>query len=199
MKSFKKILIANRGEIAIRIMRAANEMGKRTVAIYAEEDKLGLHRFKADEAYRIGKGMGPVAAYLSIPEIIRVAKMCGADAIHPGYGLLSENPDFVDACEEADIKFIGPKAETMRKLGDKASARRVAMEAGVPVVPATDVLPDDMNKVRQMAEEVGYPFMLKASWGGGGRGMRPIMNASELEEKVLEGRREAEAAFGNGE
>ena len=199
MKSFKKILIANRGEIAIRIMRAANEMGKRTVAIYAEEDKLGLHRFKADEAYRIGKGMGPVAAYLSIPEIIRVAKMCGADAIHPGYGLLSENPDFVDACEEADIKFIGPKAETMRKLGDKASARRVAIEAGVPVVPATDVLPDDMNKVRQMAEEVGYPFMLKASWGGGGRGMRPIMNASELEEKVLEGRREAEAAFGNGE
>jgi len=116
MKSFKKILIANRGEIAIRIMRAANEMGKRTVAIYAEEDKLGLHRFKADEAYRIGKGMGPVAAYLSIPEIIRVAKMCGADAIHPGYGLLSENPDFVDACEEAGIKFIGPKAETMRKL-----------------------------------------------------------------------------------
>ncbi|MBT6894503.1 MAG: pyruvate carboxylase, partial [Rhodobacterales bacterium] len=115
MKSFKKILIANRGEIAIRIMRAANEMGKRTVAIYAEEDKLGLHRFKADEAYRIGKGMGPVAAYLSIPEIIRVAKMCGADAIHPGYGLLSENPDFVDACEEAGIKFIGPKAETMRK------------------------------------------------------------------------------------
>ena len=199
MKSFKKILIANRGEIAIRIMRAANEMGKRTVAIYAEEDKLGLHRFKADEAYRIGKGMGPVAAYLSIPEIIRVAKMCGADAIHPGYGLLSENPDFVDACEEAGIKFIGPKAETMRKLGDKASARRVAMEAGVPVVPATDVLPDDMNKVRQMAEEVGYPFMLKASWGGGGRGMRPIMDASELEEKVLEGRREAEAAFGNGE
>ena len=199
MKSFKKILIANRGEIAIRIMRAANEMGKRTVAIYAEEDKLGLHRFKADEAYRIGKGMGPVAAYLSISEIIRVAKMCGADAIHPGYGLLSENPDFVDACEEAGIKFIGPKAETMRKLGDKASARRVAMEAGVPVVPATDVLPDDMSKVRQMAEEVGYPFMLKASWGGGGRGMRPIMDASELEEKVLEGRREAEAAFGNGE
>ncbi|MDC1489461.1 pyruvate carboxylase, partial [Amylibacter sp.] len=199
MKSFKKILIANRGEIAIRIMRAANEMGKRTVAIYAEEDKLGLHRFKADEAYRIGKGMGPVAAYLSISEIIRVAKMCGADAIHPGYGLLSENPDFVDACEEAGIKFIGPKAETMRKLGDKASARHVAMEAGVPVVPATDVLPDDMSKVRQMAEEVGYPFMLKASWGGGGRGMRPIMDASELEEKVLEGRREAEAAFGNGE
>jgi pyruvate carboxylase len=199
MTSFNKILIANRGEIAIRIMRAANEMGKKTVAIYAEEDKLGLHRFKADEAYRIGEGMGPVAAYLSISEIIRVAKMSGADAIHPGYGLLSENPDFVDACEEAGIKFIGPKAKTMRQLGDKASARRVAMEAGVPVVPATEVLPDDMNEVRKMAAEVGYPFMLKASWGGGGRGMRPIMNEAELEEKVLEGRREAEAAFGNGE
>ncbi len=112
MPDFKKILIANRGEIAIRVMRAANEMGKRTVAVYAEEDKLGLHRFKADEAYRIGEGMGPVAAYLSIDEIIRVAKECGADAIHPGYGLLSENPDFVDACARNGITFIGPKAET---------------------------------------------------------------------------------------
>lgn len=199
MKNFSKILIANRGEIAIRIMRAANEMGKRTVAVYAEEDKLGLHRFKADEAYKIGEGLGPVAAYLSIEDIIRVAKMCGADAIHPGYGLLSENPDFVDACTEAGITFIGPKAKTMRQLGDKASARRVAIEAGVPVVPATDVLPDDMDEVHRMAAKVGYPFMLKASWGGGGRGMRPIMSPDELEEKVLEGRREAEAAFGNGE
>ncbi|TPE53860.1 pyruvate carboxylase [Amaricoccus solimangrovi] len=199
MKNFNKILIANRGEIAIRVMRAANEMGKKTVAVFAEEDKLGLHRFKADEAYRIGEGLGPVAAYLSIPEIIRVAKMSGADAIHPGYGLLSENPDLVDACVEAGITFIGPKAATMRMLGDKASARKVAMAAGVPVVPATEVLPDDMEEVRRMAEEVGYPFMLKASWGGGGRGMRPIMAADELEEKVLEGRREAQNAFGNGE
>ncbi|MFO1106838.1 MAG: pyruvate carboxylase [Amaricoccus sp.] len=199
MKSFQKVLVANRGEIAIRVMRAANEMGKRTVAVFAEEDKLSLHRFKADEAYRIGEGLGPVAAYLSIPEIIRVAKMCGADAIHPGYGLLSENPDFVDACTEAGITFIGPKAETMRKLGDKASARKVAIAAGVPVIPATEVLPDDMAEVRRMAEAVGYPFMLKASWGGGGRGMRPIMGPDELEDKVLEGRREAQAAFGNGE
>ena len=130
MPTFEKILIANRGEIAIRVMRAANEMGKRTVAVFAEEDKLCLHRFKADEAYRIGEGLGPVAAYLSIPEIIRVAKMCGADAIHPGYGLLSENPDFVDACDAAGIAFIGPTAETMRMLGDKASARRVAIAAG---------------------------------------------------------------------
>lgn len=199
MPEIKKILVANRGEIAIRIMRAANELGKKTVAVYAEEDRLGLHRFKSDEAYLIGKGMGPIKAYLSIEEIIRVAKECGADAIHPGYGLLSENPDFVDACEEAGIIFIGPKAETMRMLGDKASARNVAVDAGVPVVPATDVLPDDMDKVREMAAKVGYPFMLKASWGGGGRGMRQIYNEAELESKVLEGRREAEAAFGNGE
>jgi len=199
MTEFNKILIANRGEIAIRVMRAANEMGKRTVAVYAEEDKLGLHRFKADEAYRIGEGLGPVAAYLSIDEIIRVAKECGADAIHPGYGLLSENPDFVDACARNGITFIGPKAETMRALGDKASARRVAIEAGVPVIPATEVLGDDMDAIRKEAAEVGYPLMLKASWGGGGRGMRPIHSEDELEEKVLEGRREAEAAFGNGE
>ena len=199
MTEFNKILIANRGEIAIRVMRAANEMGKRTVAVYAEEDKLGLHRFKADEAYRIGEGLGPVAAYLSIDEIIRVAKECGADAIHPGYGLLSENPDFVDACARNGITFIGPKAETMRALGDKASARRVAVEAGVPVIPATEVLGDDMDAIRTEAAEVGYPLMLKASWGGGGRGMRPIHSEDELEEKVLEGRREAEAAFGNGE
>ena len=199
MPEFQKILIANRGEIAIRVMRAANEMGKKTVAVFAEEDKLSLHRFKADEAYRIGKGMGPVAAYLSIDEIIRVARECGADAIHPGYGLLSENPDFVEACAAHNITFIGPKAETMRALGDKASARQVAIAAGVPVIPATDVLGDDMDAIRKEAAETGYPLMLKASWGGGGRGMRPIFGPEELEEKVLEGRREAEAAFGNGE
>ena len=199
MSEFKKILIANRGEIAIRVMRAANEMGKRTVAVFAEEDKLGLHRFKADEAYRIGAGLGPVAAYLSIDEIIRVARESGADAIHPGYGLLSENPDLVDACVANGITFIGPKAETMRALGDKASARRVAIAAGVPVIPATEVLGDDMDAIRAEAAEIGYPLMLKASWGGGGRGMRPINGPDELEEKVLEGRREAEAAFGNGE
>ena len=199
MAEFKKILVANRGEIAIRVMRAANEMGKKTVAVFAEEDKLGLHRFKADEAYRIGEGLGPVAAYLSIPEIIRVAKMAGADAIHPGYGLLSENPEFVDACDKAGITFIGPKARTMRELGDKASARKVAIAAGVPVIPATEVLGDDMDAIRKQAAEIGYPLMLKASWGGGGRGMRPILSEKELAEKVREGRREAEAAFGNGE
>jgi pyruvate carboxylase len=199
MAGFRKILVANRGEIAIRVMRAANELGKKTVAVYAEEDKLSLHRFKADEAYRIGEGLGPVAAYLSIPEIIRVAKMSGADAIHPGYGLLSENPDFVEAVTAAGLTFIGPRADTMRALGDKASARRVAIKAGVPVIPATEVLGDDMAEVRQMADAVGYPLMLKASWGGGGRGMRPINGPDELADKVREGRRESEAAFGNGE
>ena len=199
MTEFKKILIANRGEIAIRVMRAANEMGKKTVAVYAEEDKLSLHRFKADEAYLIGEGLSPVGAYLSIPEIIRVARAAGADAIHPGYGLLSENPDFVDACVAAGITFIGPKADTMRALGDKASARRVAMAAGVPVIPATEVLGDDFDAIKIEAAAVGYPLMLKASWGGGGRGMRPINNPEELADKVREGRREAEAAFGNGE
>ncbi|AOZ70122.1 pyruvate carboxylase [Rhodobacter xanthinilyticus] len=196
---FRKILIANRGEIAIRVMRAANELGKKTVAVYAEEDKLSLHRFKADEAYRIGEGLSPVGAYLSIPEIIRVAKECGADAIHPGYGLLSENPDFVEACDAAGITFIGPRAETMRALGDKASARHVAIKAGVPVIPATEVLGDDWDAIKAEAGEIGYPLMLKASWGGGGRGMRPINGPEELIEKVREGRREAEAAFGNGE
>ncbi|MEM7498275.1 MAG: pyruvate carboxylase [Pseudomonadota bacterium] len=202
MAAFKKILVANRGEIAIRVMRAANELGKRTVAIYAEEDKLALHRFKADEAYRVGAGKGPVAAYLDIEDIIHIARQCGADAIHPGYGFLSENPDFVDACWNAGIAFIGPKAETMRMLGDKASARNAAVAAGVPVIPASPVLPEpegNMEKIRDYAEEVGYPMMLKASWGGGGRGMRPITEPGELEDKVTSGRREAEAAFGNGE
>jgi len=197
--NFRKILIANRGEIAIRVMRAANEMGKKTVAVYAEQDKLSLHRFKADEAYRIGEGLGPVAAYLSIDEIIRVAKKAGADAIHPGYGLLSENPDFVGACDANGIIFVGPKAGTMRALGDKASARRIAIEAGVPVIPATEVLGDDMQSIKAEAAQIGYPLMLKASWGGGGRGMRAIYAEEELEDKILEGRREAETAFGNGE
>ena len=197
MAEFNKVLVANRGEIAVRIMRAANELGKRTVAVFAEEDKFSLHRFKSDEAYRIGRGLGPVEAYLSIPELLRVASQCGADAIHPGYGLLSENPEFVDACVDAGFVFIGPESRTMRSLGDKASARRVAIEAGVPVVPATDLLPGDFDAVRQMAGELGYPLMLKAVWGGGGRGMRRINSAEGLEDVVKEGRSEAKAAFGN--
>jgi pyruvate carboxylase len=199
MAEFEKILVANRGEIAIRVMRAANELGKKTVAVYAQEDKLSLHRFKADEAYQIGEGLSPVGAYLSIDEMIRVAKEAGADAIHPGYGLLSENPDFVETCTAKGIAFIGPNAKTMRAVGDKASARRVAISAGVPVIPATDVLGDDFDAIKVAAADIGYPLMLKASWGGGGRGMRPIYSEAELADKVREGRREAESAFGNGE
>ncbi len=203
--AIKKILVANRSEIAIRVFRAANELGLKTVAIWAEEDKLALHRFKADEAYQIGSGphlskaMGPIESYLSIEEVIRIAKLSGADAIHPGYGLLSESPEFVDACEEAGITFIGPKAETMRSLGNKVAARNLALDAGVPVVPATAPLPEDIDTIKKMADEIGYPIMLKASWGGGGRGMRTIRSAEDLENEALEARREARAAFGKDE
>ncbi|WP_417518587.1 pyruvate carboxylase [Minwuia sp.] len=198
-RKITKILIANRSEIAIRVMRAANEMGIRTVAVYAAEDKLALHRFKADESYLIGEGLGPVGAYLSIEEMIRVAKLAGADAVHPGYGLLSENPDFAEACAANGITFIGPPPEIMRSLGNKVAAREAAIAAGTPVVPATGPLPTDMAEVARMAAEVGYPVMLKASWGGGGRGMREIETEDQLEEEVNAGRREAGNAFGNDE
>ena len=188
--AIRKILVANRSEIAIRVFRAANELGLKTVAIWAEEDKYSLHRFKADESYQIGRGphldrdLGPIEAYLSIDEVIRVARLSGADAIHPGYGLLSESPEFAEACAANGIVFIGPKPETMRRLGNKVAARDLAVEIGVPVVPATPPLPDDMDRVRAMAEEVGFPVMLKASWGGGGRGMRVIRSAEDLEREV---------------
>ena len=203
--SISKILVANRSEIAIRVFRAANELGIKTVAIWAEEDKLALHRFKADESYQVGRGphlqrdLGPIESYLSIDEVIRVAKASGADAIHPGYGLLSESPEFVDACNAAGITFIGPKADTMRRLGNKVAARNLAIEVGVPVVPATEPLPDDMEKVKTMAADVGYPVMLKASWGGGGRGMRVIRAEADLAREVTEAKREAMAAFGKDE
>jgi len=203
--AIKKLLVANRSEIAIRVLRAANELGMTTVAIWAEEDKLSLHRFKADESYQVGRGghldkdLGPIESYLSIDEVIRVAKQSGADAIHPGYGLLSESPEFVDACDEAGIIFIGPTAGTMRALGNKVSARNIAVDAGVPVVPATGPLPDDMDEVRKLAAEIGFPVMLKASWGGGGRGMRAIRAEEDVEREVTEAKREAKAAFGKDE
>ena len=200
-----KILVANRSEIAIRVFRAANELGIKTVAIWAEEDKYSLHRFKADESYQVGRGphlpadMGPIESYLSISEVIRVAKLSGADAIHPGYGLLSESPEFAEACADNGITFIGPKPDTMRRLGNKVAARNLAIDIGVPVVPATEPLPDDMAAVRSMADTIGYPVMLKASWGGGGRGMRAIRSADDLAREVTEAKREAKAAFGKDE
>ncbi|MBB3976988.1 pyruvate carboxylase [Rhizobium azooxidifex] len=200
-----KILVANRSEIAIRVFRAANELGLKTVAIWAEEDKLALHRFKADESYQVGRGphlardLGPIESYLSIDEVIRVAKLSGADAIHPGYGLLSESPEFAEACAVAGITFIGPRPDTMRQLGNKVAARNLAISIGVPVVPATDPLPDDVAEVAKMAEQIGYPVMLKASWGGGGRGMRAIRDPKDLAREVTEAKREAKAAFGKDE
>lgn len=199
MKQINKILVANRGEIAIRVMRAAAEMGIRTVAIYAEEDKFALHRFKSDEAYRVGAGKKPIAAYLDIEDIIRIALEAGVDAIHPGYGFLSENPEFAEACNQAGIRFIGPKPQVMRQLGNKVMARNVAIIAGVPVIPATKALPEGLEDCQRLAAEVGYPLMLKASWGGGGRGMRVVEQESELEEAILVARREARSAFGNDE
>ena len=195
----RKILVANRSEIAIRVFRAANELGLETVAVFAEEDKLALHRFKADEAYQIGKGLGPIAAYLSIPEIIRVAREAGVDAIHPGYGLLSENPEFAAACADAGIVFVGPSPDTMRMLGDKISARNLATSVEVPVMPASDPLSEDIAAAKKSAAEIGYPVMLKASWGGGGRGMRVIADDEALERDLPQAKREAMAAFGRDE
>ena len=170
MKKIRKLLVANRSEIAIRVLRAANELGIRTIAVFAEEDKLALHRFKADEAYQIGKGahlaaqMGPIEAYLSIDEILRVATHANADAIHPGYGFLSESPEFADACAKAGVTFIGPSPQIMRALGNKIAARKLAVDAGIPVMPATDPLPDNPQTWKKLANEIGYPLMLKASW-----------------------------------
>ncbi|MGR4001446.1 MAG: pyruvate carboxylase [Alphaproteobacteria bacterium] len=197
---FGALLIANRSEIAIRIQRAASELGIRTVAIYANEDKLSLHRFKADEAYLIGRGLGALEAYLSIDEILEVARRSGADAVHPGYGLLSERPDFAEAVLAAGMTFIGPSPRVMRLLGDKVAARGAAIAAGVGVIEASGVLAEDISEadLRRQAEALGYPLMLKASWGGGGRGMRRIDGTDELAAKVLAGRREAAAAFGDG-
>ena len=196
MSEFRKILVANRGEIAIRVLRAANEMGKATVAVFTDEDRLALHRTKADESYRIGEGLAPVAAYLAVDEMIRVALDTGADAIHPGYGFLSESPEFAEACADNGIVFIGPRPDTLRKLGDKVSARAIAALAGVPTVPATDVLPADPEAALAAASAVGFPGILKASWGGGGRGMRVVPDPDALEAALTAARREAAAAFG---
>ena len=199
MSRFAKILVANRGEIAIRVLRAANEMGKATVAVFSDEDRLALHRSKADESYLIGEELGPVAAYLSVDEIMRVAGDTGTDAIHPGYGFLSESPEFADACAEAGITFIGPRPETLRRLGDKVSARAIAAAAGVPTVPATGALPADPEAALDLAREVGFPGILKASWGGGGRGMRVVETPDAFGAALLAARREAAAAFGKDE
>lgn len=195
----RSLLIANRSEISIRVMRAAAEMNIHTVAIYSQEDRLALHRFKADQSYLVGEGKKPLAAYLDIDDILRIARQTKVDAIHPGYGFLSENPDFAEAVINAGIRWIGPSPETMRMLGNKVAARNAAVAAGVPVMPATPPLPHDLQACIHLAAGIGYPLMLKASWGGGGRGMRVLEREDDLATALAAARREALAAFGNDE
>ena len=198
-RRIRSLLVANRGEIAIRVMRAATELGIRTIAIYSQEDRFSLHRTKADEAYLVGRGKGPVEAYLDIEDVLRIAREAHADAIHPGYGFLAENPEFAEACERDGVIFVGPTPAIMRTLGNKVAARNAAVATGVPVMPATPALPADLATAQVLAREVGYPVMLKASWGGGGRGMRVIESDAQLAELLPVARREALAAFGNDE
>lgn len=197
MKKFKRILVANRGEIAIRIFRAAREMGIRSVAIYSEEDRLSLFRTKADESYLIGKGKSPLDAYLDIDEIISLAKKKGVDAIHPGYGFLSENPEFARKCEEEGITFIGPRSEVMEKLGDKITSKIVAKEAGVATIPGIEKPIKSEEDAILFAKSCGYPVMIKAAAGGGGRGMRIAESEDELLEKFQSAKNEAKKAFGD--
>src|SRR5476651_849188 len=199
MPHIRSVLVANRGEIAIRVMRAASELGLRTVAIYSQEDRFSLHRTKADEAYLVGRDKGPVDAYLDIEDVLRIAREAHVDAIHPGYGFLAENPQFAQACEQAGIVFIGPAPQTMRTLGNKVTARNLATSVNVPVMPATPPLPKELAQCARLARDIGYPVMLKASWGGGGRGMRVVENDAALLEAVAAARREAKAAFGQDE
>ncbi len=188
----------NRGEIATRIFRAATELGLRTVAVYSQEDRLSLHRFKADEAYLIGTGKGPVLAYLDVESIVALAAEKHVDAIHPGYGFLSENPALPRACEKAGITFIGPSAELLEALGDKTAARKLAQKAGIPVVPGTEEPVDAGDPdIEAIARKIGYPLIIKAAFGGGGRGMRVVTSAEDLKARLSEASQEAGAAFGN--
>ena len=180
MTIINKLLVANRSEIAIRVFRSASEMGIPTVAIYSHEDRYALHRFKADEAYKIGKKGEPIRAYLDIDAIVQLAKDVGADAIHPGYGFLSERAGFAKACAEADIKFVGPSVAALEGLGDKTSARAIAIKAEVPILGGTQGAVEDLSEAQAAAEKVGFPVMIKASHGGGGRGMRLVREAEEF-------------------
>jgi pyruvate carboxylase len=195
--AFRRVLCANRGEIAVRVFRACTELGIGTVAIFSEEDRVHLHRYKADEAYLVGRGLDPVAAYLAEDEIVALAKRHNVDAIHPGYGLLSERASFARKCREAGLKFIGPSPEAIDALGDKIAARKIAEAAGVPVVPGTAEAIRRVEDARAFAEKVGYPVFVKAAGGGGGRGMRVVRSADELEESLARAQSEARKAFGD--
>jgi len=196
-REITRILVANRGEIAVRIIYAARELGIETIAIYSEADENSLHVQLADYAVRIG-GPSPQESYLNIPNIIAAAEAWGADAIHPGYGFLAENPSFARIVESHDLIFIGPKAEHIEMMGDKVEAKRVARRAGVPLVPGTDSPVESVEEAKRIAAEIGYPVLLKAAAGGGGRGMRVVESEREMENRFLAASAEAEAAFGDG-
>ncbi len=193
---FNKILIANRGEIAVRIIRACREMGISTVAVYSEADKNALHTQLADEAVCIG-GNKSSSSYLNMNNIISAACLTGANAIHPGFGFLSENSKFADMCKECNIKFIGPDAKTIDLMGNKANARKLMIEAGVPVTPGSDGIVENIEKAKELANKFGYPIMIKASAGGGGRGIRIVREERDLEEAYNSAKSEAKVAFGD--
>lgn len=199
MKRIRKLLVANRGEIAIRIFRAATELNIQTVAIYSKEDMGSLHRYKADESYLVGEDLGPAESYLNIERIIKVAKEADVDAIHPGYGFLSENMQFAKRCAEEGIIFIGPHLEHLDMFGDKVKARATAIKSDLPVIPGTDGPVEGFEAAQAFAEEAGFPLMIKATSGGGGKGMRIVREASELEEAFTRAKSEAEKSFGNSE
>jgi pyruvate carboxylase len=199
MKLFKKILAANRSEIATRVFRSAHELGIRTVALYSHEDRFALHRFKADEAYQIGKPGEPIRSYLDIEGIVELCLRYGIDAVHPGYGFLSENPGFAQALEEAGITFVGPSVQALHQLGDKVAARAIAVKAGVPVLPGSSSAVSSFEEAKKLAAEMGYPVMLKAAKGGGGRGMRMVDHVDQLAAALDSAQREAKNAFGSDE
>ena len=197
LKKIEKLLVANRGEIAIRILRAASELRIRTVAIYTFEDRYSLHRYKADETYQIGEDNDPLKPYLDIEEIILLAKRHQVDAIHPGYGFLSENLRFAERCREEGIIFVGPEPEVMAKLGDKVAAKEIAVAAEVPVIEDSQEKLDSVEIALKEAERIGYPIMVKAASGGGGRGMRVVRDDKQLKQSYSDARNEARKAFGD--
>ena len=197
-REIRRLLIANRGEIAIRIHRACAELGIRTIGIHSFEDRFALHRFKSDEAYSLGEGGNPVGAYLDIERILEIAESTGADAVHPGYGFLSERADFCAAVEAAGLAFVGPPPSVLSAVGDKVSARNTAVAQGLPIIPGSPPVADAQAGLG-IAREIGFPVMVKASGGGGGRGMRVVRTEAEFVENFDAARREAGSAFGNDE
>src|SRR5580698_224853 len=199
IQPIRKLLVANRSEIAIRVFRSAHECGVRTVAVYSHEDRYALHRFKADEAYLVGKPGEPIRSYLDIAGIIAVAKEYQVDAIHPGYGFLSENPDLARACEEAEIIFCGPRPELLEQLGDKIAARAIAQRAGIPILSGSKQPVRNASEGLRAAQKMEIPVIIKASKGGGGRGMRVVRAPEEFASAFEQAQRESQVAFGSSD